>query len=232
MPGEPGAPLASLALLGEQMRWRLYAYARTARRPVTREEAAASVGISRKLAAFHLDKLVAAGLLQASYNAPPGPRRAGRAPKIYWPSEAGIEVSIPARRHDLLAGILLDAMLAAGNGTDARSAALAAAQAAGRGLGAGERERRRPGQLSAERAVTIAGQILAGDGFEPDRAAPADLRLRNCPFQPLAARNPELVCAISHAYVAGLLDGLGAATAAAVPDPQPGFCCVRLARAG
>jgi predicted ArsR family transcriptional regulator len=230
--GEPGAPLATLAVLGERTRWRLYAYARAARRPVTREEAAASAGISRKLAAFHLDKLVAAGLLQASYSAPPGPRRVGRTPKTYRPADTGVEVSIPARRHDLLAGILLDAVLAAGTGTGARSAALAAAQAAGHALGAGERERRRPGQLGAERALTIAGQLLAEDGFEPDRAAPADLRLRNCPFQPLAGRNPELVCAISHAYVAGLLAGLGATTAAAVPDPQPGFCCVRLARAG
>lgn len=230
--GEPAAPLAGLAVLGEQMRWRLYAYARAARRPVTREEAAASTGISRKLAAFHLDKLVAAGLLEASYDPPPGPRRVGRTPKTYRPSAAGIEVSIPARRHDLLAGILLDAVLVAGNGTGARPAALAAARAAGRELGAGERERRRPGQLGAERALTIAGQILGGDGFEPDRVAPAELRLRNCPFQPLAERKPELVCAINHAYLAGLLEGLGAATATAVPAPQPGFCCVRLSRAG
>jgi predicted ArsR family transcriptional regulator len=232
IPAEPGAPLATLAVLGEETRRRLYAYVRAARRPVTREEAAVSTGISRKLAAFHLDKLVAAGLLQASYNAPPGPRRVGRAPKTYRPCDVGIEVSIPARRHDLLAGILLDAVLAAGSGTEPRSAAQAAAHAAGHELGARERERRRPGQLGAERALTIAGQILAGDGFEPARPGPAELRLLNCPFQPLVSRNPELVCAISHAYVAGLLAGLGAATTAAVPDPQPGYCCVRLARAG
>ncbi|HEY7879864.1 MAG TPA: hypothetical protein VID31_03415 [Streptosporangiaceae bacterium] len=36
-------------------------------------------GISRKLAAFHLDKLVDAGLLEAGFARPAGLRRAGRA---------------------------------------------------------------------------------------------------------------------------------------------------------
>ncbi|HEY6277443.1 MAG TPA: transcriptional regulator [Streptosporangiaceae bacterium] len=228
---EPGAPLATLAVLSEEMRWRLYAYARAVRRPITREEAAASTGISRKLAAFHLDKLVAVGLLQASCDAPPGPRRVGRTPKTYELSGKGVAVSIPARRHDLLAGILLDAVLATADGSDARAAAVASAQAAGHELGAGQRERLRPGQLGAERALTIAGQILDADGFEPEREAPARLRLRNCPFHPLAAQSPELVCAIGRAYVAGLLAGLGATTAEAALDPEPGFCCVRLTRA-
>jgi len=61
--------LATLAVLSEEMRWRLYALVRAAHRPVSREEAAASTGISRKLAAFHLDKLVSAGLLRARYEA-------------------------------------------------------------------------------------------------------------------------------------------------------------------
>ena len=53
----------------------LYAYVRSAAAPVTREAAAEAVGISRKLAAFHLDKLVEAGLLEA------GTRTAQRAPR-------------------------------------------------------------------------------------------------------------------------------------------------------
>src|SRR5205814_6965297 len=52
--------LTTLAVLTEEMRWRLYSFVRAAHRPVSREEAAASTGISRKLAAFHLDKLVGA----------------------------------------------------------------------------------------------------------------------------------------------------------------------------
>jgi predicted ArsR family transcriptional regulator len=224
------ASLARLAVLSEQMRWRLYTFARAAHRPVSREEAAASIGISRKLAAFHLDKLVSAGLLQARYEAAPGSRRVGRTPKTYEPTGTDVAISVPPRRPDVLAGILIDAVLASAGGEDARSAAIRIARVKGRELGAGQRERLRPGRLGTERSLTLAGQILGQAGFEPQRVAPADLRLRNCPFHPLAGRSPDLVCAINHAYIAGLLTGLGAA-ATAVLCPEPGSCCVRLTSA-
>ena len=54
--------IRAVAALDDEFRRGMYAFIRKARRPVTREEAAASVGISRKLAAFHLDKLVEADL--------------------------------------------------------------------------------------------------------------------------------------------------------------------------
>jgi predicted ArsR family transcriptional regulator len=56
--------IRAVAALDDELRRGMYAFIRKARRPVTREEAAASVGISRKLAAFHLDKLVEVGLLR------------------------------------------------------------------------------------------------------------------------------------------------------------------------
>jgi len=222
------ASLATLAVLSEEMRWRLYAIVRAAHRPVSREEAAASTGISRKLAAFHLDKLVSAGLLRARYDAPLGPRRVGRTPKTYEPSGVDIAISIPARRHDVLADILIDAVRAGASGTDPRSAATQAARIKGAEHGASQRERLRPGRLGAERALTVAGEILDECGYEPQREAPTQLRLRNCPFHPLAARAPDVVCAVNHAYLTGLLDGLGATSAEAVHDPEPGICCVRL----
>ena len=49
------AGLEAAAILSDDLRRRMYAFIRAARAPVTRDEAAASVGISRKLAAFHLD---------------------------------------------------------------------------------------------------------------------------------------------------------------------------------
>src|SRR5207248_3107741 len=175
--------------------------------PVSREEAAASTGISRKLAAFHLDRLVAAGLLRARYGPPAGRRRAGRAPKLYEPAATDISVSIPPRRHDVLAGILLDAMLGQERGESAQPAAIRAARHCGQLLGTGQRSRMRAGRLGTERALTLAGQVLAESGFEPQRVSAARLLLRNCPFQPLAARAPDLVCAVNHAYLSGLLDG-------------------------
>jgi predicted ArsR family transcriptional regulator len=222
------ASIATLAVLSEEMRWRLYAIVRAAHRPVSREEAAASTGISRKLAAFHLDKLVSAGLLRARYDAPLGPRRVGRTPKTYEPSGVDVAISIPARQYDVLAGILIDAVRAGASGEDPRSAATQAARIKGADRGASQRERLRPGRLGAERALTVAGEILGECGYEPQREAPTQLRLRNCPFHPLAARAPDVVCAVNKAYLSGLLDGLGATSAEAVPDPEPGTCCVML----
>src|SRR5919204_9910 len=76
--------IAAIALLADPVRQRLYRFVHTQATPVTRDQAAAAVGISRKLAAFHLDKLAAAGLLEpvASDRAgrPPGRGRAPKAP--------------------------------------------------------------------------------------------------------------------------------------------------------
>jgi predicted ArsR family transcriptional regulator len=74
----------------------------------------------------------------------------------------------------------------------------------------------------------VAGEILDADGYEPQRQGPTQLRLRNCPFYPLNRRAPDVVCAISHAYLSGLLEGLGATSIQAVSDPEPSTCCVML----
>lgn len=34
-------------------------------------------------------------------------------------------------------------------------------------------------------------------GFESERAAPALVRMRNCPFHPMTAKTPELVCSVN-----------------------------------
>lgn len=223
--------IRAIGALDDELRSGMYAFIREARRPVTRDEAAEAVGISRKLAAFHLDKLVDAGVLRAGYQAAPGIRKVGRAPKVYQPVDSDLRVSIPPRQLDLLADILLDAVLAeTGNGEreTSRQAAQRLARERGEAVGVAERERARPGRLSAERAITLASAVLARHGFEPDRAAPACLRLRTCPFHPLAAKAPEMVCRINHAFLAGLIHGLDASSLDAVLDPEAGECCVEL----
>lgn len=219
------AKIRAIAALDDDLRGGMYAFIRAARRPVTRDEAAAAVGISRKLAAFHLDKLVDAGVLQADYQPVSGIRKAGRAPKVYQPVDADIRISIPSRQPDLLADILLDAVL---DGEDAAQAALRVAEERGHQIGADERERTRPGRLGAERALTMTEAVLHRHGFEPQRASATCVRLGACPFHPLATRAPEMVCGINHAFLAGLLGGLGAETVEAVLDPGAGECCVEM----
>jgi predicted ArsR family transcriptional regulator len=220
--------LEAVTVLADDVRRRLYGFTRRAHRPVTREEAAADAGVSAKLAAFHLDKLVAAGLLRSRYDSPDGVRRVGRKPRVYEPADTDIRISIPERRPDILAEILLDALLDQEPGEDAQSAALRSARCRGEDLGAATRARRRPGRLGPERSVALAEAVLEQHGFEPDRPAPAELRLLNCPFHPLAARSPELVCGINHAFLGGFLTGVQAGGIEAVLAPVPGRCCVEL----
>ncbi|MEU3888989.1 transcriptional regulator [Streptomyces sp. NPDC029041] len=235
MDSDPPAPAApadsaidSVSVLSEDSRRRMFAFIRRARHPVTRDEAAASVGISRKLAAFHLDKLVDAGLLRAHYDAPGGTRKVGRQPKVYEPTGAQITVNIPDRRHELLADLLLDAVLTAQAGEDAAQAALSVARQ--RGLRAGEAARHeiRPGRLGPERGLTACERLLDQYGYEPVRETPTRIRLRNCPFHPLAARAPDLVCGMNQEFLSGYLEGLEVSGVDAVPAPEPGECCVRL----
>ena len=227
---EPPAddPVGTVAVLADEQRRRMYAFARRSRRPVTREEAAADAGVSTKLAAFHLDKLVEAGLLRTRYENPGGIRKVGRKPKVYEPTDADIRVSIPERRPDVIAEILIDAVLTEQPGEDARTAALRTARRRGQDVGAAERARTRPGRLGPERSLSAGEPLLEQYGFEPDRQGPTRLRLLNCPFHQLAARSPDLVCGINHAFLGGLLDGLEATGIDAVLAPRPGQCCVEL----
>lgn len=208
------APWQAVTLLVDQVRRALYDYVRRQDHPVTRDEAAEAQRISRNLAAFHLDKLVAAGLLTARYEAPATePRGRGRTPKVYEAAPGCIALTIPERRYELIGEILAEAV--AEDPGDARAAALRVAQHRGAALGR---------QIGGGEPVV---DVLAGLGFEP--AGDGELiRLRNCPFHQLAVQQTELVCGLNHAFVAGLLDGLGRADLHARLAPTPGACCVQI----
>jgi predicted ArsR family transcriptional regulator len=205
----------AVAALVDRSRRALYDYVRRQDHPVSREEAAYAARISRNLAAFHLDKLVDVGLLRARYEAPPDqPRGRGRAPKVYEAATDGIAVTIPQRRYELIAAILADAVAA--DPADAQRAATELSYQRGRDLGAEFRG-----------AGADLETVLAGLGFEPEHAAGAVL-LHNCPFHALAARQTALICGLNHAFVRGIVDGLGAAPVEPRLVPRPGACCVQL----
>lgn len=208
-------PWPALTALSDASRRRLYDVVRRQSSPVSRESAAAAAGMSRRLAAFHLDKLVAAGLLRAWYEAPADqPRGRGRNPKVYAPVRQTLAVSIPERRYELIAEILADAVVRAPE--DAAEAARELARRRGRELGE---------QFGS--AGTHLADALHGLGYEP--ATDEDgVRLDNCPFQLLAVRQTSLVCGLNLSFLSGLLDGLRLGEVAARPVPRPRGCCVRL----
>lgn len=220
------ASLAALAALDEDVRRALFEYVRGAGEPVTREAAAGAVGISRKLAAFHLDKLVALGLLHSGF-ATGGTRRVGRSPRTYEPAPSDLCVRVPERSPELLAEILLEAVTDETSGEHPRRFAHRLARTRGHALGVRARASVR-GRLGAERALTLSAEVLTDAGFEPYREGPA-LRMRNCPFHPLAAQSPAFVCGLNREYIAGLVEGLDAADrVSAELAPRPGECCVQL----
>lgn len=218
----------AVAALGDRLRREMYTFIRRSGRPVTRNEAAAAVGISRKLAAFHLEKLVDVGLLRARYQVVGGVRKVGRTPKVYESTDMAIRVSIPERQYEVLADLLMEAVLTEGADETARQAAVRVAGRRGKELGAAERERTRPGRLGVERALTLTEDVLARHGFEPARESSTCVRLRNCPFHPLAAKAPDLVCGLNHTFLTGMLTGLDAPGVRAMLVPRSGECCVEL----
>ena len=56
-----------MGALGDDTRRRLYEVVVAAGRPIGRDEAAAAGGVDRSTAAYHLDKLTDAGLLEVEY---------------------------------------------------------------------------------------------------------------------------------------------------------------------
>jgi predicted ArsR family transcriptional regulator len=222
--------ISAAAALDDPTRRAMYDLIRSTRRPITREEAAAHVGISRKLAAFHLDKMVDLGLLVSRPRvSAAGAKKIGRAPKVYEPAEAMIRVVIPAREPDVLAKILLDTVADGQRDERAVDTAIRIGRDRGWEAGHAEHQRQRPGRLGTERATALARTMMRRCGYEPSLDPDGVLRLNNCPFHPLAEHNRDLVCAINLAYLSGMLDGLGATALAATLAPRPGFCCVEVA---
>jgi predicted ArsR family transcriptional regulator len=228
-PGDEDAVIAAVAALNDPVRQRLYQSIREAGRPLTREEGARAVGISRKLAAFHLDKLVTVGLLTAAVS-DGAPRRVGRAPKVYRPANDSIGVSIPRRAYADLASILVEAVQTQRPDEPTSVSCRRVAEERGNvaGLLAGRDAR---GRRGLERALTMTRQALTSEGYEPYEAKDGRqpvIRLRNCPFHPLASDAPELVCQINGAFLSGLLDGLGAEPLEIVPVSADGECCAEI----
>ncbi|MGH8887131.1 MAG: helix-turn-helix transcriptional regulator [Egibacteraceae bacterium] len=219
-----------VGVLSDELRRRMYEFIRTTGRPVSRDEAAAQVGISHKLAAFHLDKLVDHGLLKAHYARLPGRSGpgAGRSSKLYEPSDVEIEVSIPPRRYDVVGRILVEAVESGRQDESPRDTVRRVARRFGVELGEQFRRERRLRPPGPERALAIAERILARHGFEPYRDDQGQVALRNCPFRDLARTAPDLVCGLNQALLDGLLRGLGNQSVEALLEPKPGQCCVSL----
>ena len=215
----------AIALLDEPVRRRLYEWVVTQGRPVGRDEAAAATGVSRALAAFHLDRLAAAGLLATGFRRLTGRTGpgAGRPSKLYVRADREIRVALPERRYDVAAEVMAEALEDAGGGR-APDALLAAAHRLGEEVGSEARVAAGP-RPSRDRRRDALVETLDERGYEPAEID-GTLRLRNCPFHALVDDHRDLVCGMNLALAEGILDGLGEERISARLDRQPGLCCV------
>jgi predicted ArsR family transcriptional regulator len=221
--------LGALAVLLEPRREKLFRYVAGQRHPVSRDDAANSIGITRAMAAFHLDKLVDSGLLRAEYRRLSGRsgRGAGRPAKLYTRSRHRFDVTVPKRDTELLARFLTESINEQVMGP---ASTREAAHRYGRSLGVRARAGI-GGPPMDDRLADCVEDVIDDIGFEPTRAR-EEIWARNCPFEPLSREYPAIVCQTALALIGGVIDGVGAPSIALTRRERPQWCCVVLHRTG
>lgn len=209
------AALVALGALGDPVRRGLYRLVAASPVALGRDAAAEAAGVSRSLAAFHLDKLVDAGLLVVSFqriSGRSGPG-AGRPAKLYCRAPGEHSVTVPPRSYGAVGRLLAEVVDRAGLEHQLQ----AAARAAGAGEAAGEAAGERAGDPIAR---------LGARGYQPFLDGADTVRLNNCPFHALAEEFPALVCGMNLALIEGLLER--DEDWSAVMRPTREGCCVAL----
>jgi predicted ArsR family transcriptional regulator len=219
-----GDGVDAIGVLHDPQRRAVYRYVSRQGQDVSRDQAARALSISRNLAAFHLDRLAVAGFLEVSYRRLTGRHGpgAGRPSKLYRRSNRQIGISLPGRQYELLAR-LLAGPLSWTRDVRIKTRLTTAARTFGRALGVSSR---RPAARGSWRTLR---RVLDRLGAEPYDEGGV-LRLRNCPFDTVAASYPELVCGTNLSLVEGVIAGLELDRVKSRLDPRPGQCCVAVAR--
>ncbi|MFF1407121.1 helix-turn-helix transcriptional regulator [Streptomyces sp. NPDC058294] len=204
---------------------------RAAPAPLGVAETAERMGLHPNTVRFHLDGLVADGLVERRTEPSVGPGR----PRTVHTARPGMDRGGP-RDYRLLARILLNRWAAA-DPAQARAEAVETGRVWGRSLVDPPPPHEPP---APERSVTRLLGLLDGLGFAPqpeggggpDRP-PRRIRLRHCPFLELAEERSDLVCPLHLGLMQGALARLGAPLTATALEPfaEPESCLAHLAPA-
>jgi len=217
LPDSEARVLASMGdAFGDPTRRALYGLVVKAAEPLSAGEAADLVGVHRTVARAHLQRLTELGLLKIRVRRG---AKGGRPAKVYVVAPEPLVASLPPRRYERLAALLVGALR-----RSASSDAEAAAAAAAIGWQFGREEVARlstAGTVVCDQSGGVcrltppaAQRWLDDNGFRATvvEEASVDICLRNCVFRELAAAEPLLVCALDQ----GILRGLFAAPESAV----------------
>jgi predicted ArsR family transcriptional regulator len=198
---------------------------RAAPAPLGVAEAAERMGVHPNTVRFHLDALVADGLVERRTEDPSGPGR----PRTVYTARRGMDRG-GVRGYLLLARMLLSRWATA-DPAEAREQATQTGRAWGGHLVDPLPPFERP---TAERSTARLLALLDALGFEPQpesasgeagRAAER-IRLRHCPFLELAEEHGRLVCSLHLGLMQGALSRLGAPLTATRLEPfaEPDSC--------
>jgi predicted ArsR family transcriptional regulator len=210
--------VGAVAALQDPIRRALFTFISRSPSPVGRDGAATAVRVPRTTAAFHLDRLVEAGVLTVEFsklNGRTGPG-SGRPAKLYRLASTEVSAAVPERHYDLMGDVLAASIEAADeSGGAIRESLTTTARRRGRELGA------TAGNLDA---------MLERTGYVPEAAEDGSLNLTNCPFHRLAASHTDIICQANLALLEGAADGANEHSCEIIFEPGEGHCCVRIGR--
>jgi predicted ArsR family transcriptional regulator len=222
--------IAGVSSLAEPQRRALYRFVVERGEPVGKDAAADAMGIARSVAGFHLDRLVADGLLTTEFRRLTGRQGpgAGRPAKLYRRAPREVSVSLPPRQYDLAASLLASAVnRSLADGTPVDEALTDVATARGREFG--EHARQQAGTRPSRRELFDSALTeLERQGYEP-RPDHGEVLLVNCPFHAIVDGQRELVCGMNLDLLSGMVDAIGSDVLCARLEPSEHTCCVRLA---
>ena len=230
--------ISGIAALDQPLRRDLYRLLAERDDWVGRDEASEALGVPRSVAAFHLDKLVEAGVLEVTFRRTTGRTGpgAGRPAKLYRPAADEVSASVPDRRYDLAGSLLASAVAESDRtGEPIADCVTATARAAGRSIAArGTDAGAGPGaepaaEVSSDDERRAVLDFLARHGYEPTVGDDGEIALGNCPFHRLVEDHRELVCGMNRDFLTGVIDGIDVDDGfEAHLAPEPGYCCVRI----
>ena len=188
-------------------------------------EVAATLSLHPNTVRFHLDALVASGLVDSE--AEESDLR-GR-PRMLYSARAN-SANTGRRSYRLLAEILASSMAA--QVSHPREASIKAGREWGRYLGEGPPPFKR---VDADEATRRLVSTLEDIGFAPEavtRGRHRQVLLHRCPFREVAQEHPEVVCSIHLGLMNGLLAELDAPLEVNQLDPfvEPSQCVASLSR--
>ncbi len=191
--------------------------------PLGITELAERLGIHPNTVRFHVDALVAEGLVDRRLEEPSG---RGRPRTVYTP-HPGMDRG-GQRQYQLLAKILLGQLSTSPD-------AGAAAEAAGRNWGGYLVEHVPPShQPGVAEATQRLSAMMTDLGFapEPDGDAAERIRLRHCPFLELAEEYSSTLCPLHLGLMQGALTEIRAPISATSLEPfaEPDACIVHFSR--